>query len=136
MTLEQQVTSLELSKKLKKLGVKQESAFVWMKCSPPGEGFFLHFCDYDMRTDDIPAFTVAELLNLLPGEITAPHGRAFLTYTRILSTNEHLFDYTYITSNEYDGTTAIEFETEDVNAADNLANLFIFLLEHKLITLP
>lgn len=66
MKLENQVTSLELSKKLKELGVKQDSLFIWIDFGDgftvkeklpamPDEGFAYH-----------SAFTVAELGEMIP----------------------------------------------------------------------
>jgi len=66
MKLEDQVCSLELAKRLKELGVKQESVFVYYE--PEGG---IHFVDRDMRSGDIAAFTVAEL-----GELLNPHHHA------------------------------------------------------------
>lgn len=74
MKLENQVTSLELSKKLKELGVKQESLFYWVHCevvSPVGDyaletkvlmDNFIHKEDKIIAS----AFTVAELGEMLP----------------------------------------------------------------------
>jgi len=79
MKLEKQVTSLKLSKKLKELGVKQES--LWMWCIPEGgqdQDRFLScvedntFCDQEtcsFNHDYISAFTVAELGEMLPDYI-------------------------------------------------------------------
>lgn len=60
MNLEQQVSNLELSQKLKELGVKQESLFVWYDEDdrPAWRGAF-------KRTNEIAAFTVSELTELL-----------------------------------------------------------------------
>ena len=81
MKLEQQVTSLELSKKLKELGVKQEGLFLWtLDESYDKEGTLLmkdghghyslldEFCSYSFNkyNYNCSAFTVAELGELLP----------------------------------------------------------------------
>lgn len=80
MKLEDQVASLELSKKLKELGVKQESAFRWVWCN----GCHLHegkndpgLCSstdfLDSEKEFVAAFTVAELGEMLPATISFPH---------------------------------------------------------------
>ncbi len=71
MKLEDQVVSLELAKKLKELGVKQESAFYWLisnttlsgeKCyGLRGEGFIALQGAYNY----VSAFTVAELYQII-----------------------------------------------------------------------
>lgn len=66
--IEWQVSNLELSKKLKKLGVKQESIHWWVKRS---DGFWALSHDVWEKTpvgmlDPISAFTVAELGEMLP----------------------------------------------------------------------
>ena len=68
LPLEQQVCSLELSKKLKELGVKQESLWYW-KCEKTNE---TEFYELDIQKSDdllfykvISAFTVAELGKML-----------------------------------------------------------------------
>lgn len=66
MNLEEQVCSLELAKRLKELGVKQESLFYWHNDSgkdyPAYGDPSLCLCPYD----SISAFTVAELGEMLP----------------------------------------------------------------------
>lgn len=75
MTLEQHVISLELAKKLKELGVKQESVFAWFRNDGMSEWELDRYQD-DWPKDEWPAndirqysvFTVTEL-----GEILSPH---------------------------------------------------------------
>jgi hypothetical protein len=68
MKLEQQVCSLELAQKLKKLGVKQESLYYWSDHTIPAtlwnEGAINKMADDFSLLDS--AFTVAELGLLLP----------------------------------------------------------------------
>ena len=70
MSLEKQVCSLELAKRLRELGVKQESLFWWMYFEPTPAKY--HDGEYKIRYgkgnscwEHISAFTVAELLNML-----------------------------------------------------------------------
>ena len=60
MKIEQQCVSLELSTKLKELGVEQESIFVWDE-----KERVIFIPDNDLRSTDVSAFTVAELGNML-----------------------------------------------------------------------
>lgn len=66
MKLEQQVVSLELAKRLKELGVKQESLFYWQGADK--NGYIINFekdlFEYDC--EKYSAFTVAELGKMLP----------------------------------------------------------------------
>jgi len=79
MNLEQQVTSLALSKRLKELGVKQESIFFWSyyddghSKDKPGIAFADN-CNLSFMENLVSAFTVAELGQLLYGEET-PHSK-------------------------------------------------------------
>ena len=70
MKVEEQVCSLELAKKLKDLGVKQESLWYWVKIAEIDRQWIL------MHTDKVhegfiyvSAFTVAELGEMLPNKI-------------------------------------------------------------------
>lgn len=70
MKLEDQVCSLELAKKLKELGVKQESALVWSLDVVDGFCLVLReIQEPDIGPNDCAAFTVAELGGMLPGHI-------------------------------------------------------------------
>ncbi len=92
MKLEQQVVSLELAKKLKELGVKQESLFWWTTNN-------LNFTDekctwwieptVESYTRRISAFTVAELGEMLPTRYkkTVYHSK------NIPSNNEYEHDF-------------------------------------------
>lgn len=70
MKLEDQVTSLELSKKLKELGVKQDSYFWWDLSNNQLVSKKEFEWGYDVPIEDIDdmicAFTVAELGGMLP----------------------------------------------------------------------
>jgi hypothetical protein len=70
MKLESQVTSLEISKRLKELGVKQESYFVWMNIRNGDIELWdkTMLSDYStsVQVEVASAFTVAELGEMLP----------------------------------------------------------------------
>ena len=74
MKLQDQVPSFELSKRLKELGVKQESLFYYQKESGPnGWGLVFHTSIYFLPPSEpqevyglVSAFTVAELGEMLP----------------------------------------------------------------------
>jgi hypothetical protein len=79
MEVEKQVCNLELAKRLKKLGVKQESAFWWEQIKVAGKNewhkdWTLAFNSYSKPYDAthiVSAFTVAELGEMLPILINA-----------------------------------------------------------------
>lgn len=125
MKLEQQVVSLELSKKLKESGVKQESLFYW---GAWGGGMVLGYedkgehADYD-DTSYCSAFTVAELSEMLPAEML------------IENIQEHLQINKYsIWAFNYGRRVVFSGHSDDT-FADSLARFVIYLLENKLITL-
>jgi len=120
MKLEQQVVSLELSKRLKELGVKQESLFWW-----EGEEIYssLESCQDCMSTCSQPnsgvsAFTVAELGEMLNEEITC------ISFT---STFGEWIAAEYSSGCYYNDQEA---DTE----ADARAKLLIFYIEEGIIT--
>ena len=121
MKLEQQVTSLELSKKLKELGVKQKSLCIWETEYEPilSVGFesALHLAD-----GSASAFTVAELGELLP-----PH--YFTTKSQAIKNFWHCNIIENFAGDEF--KKGIIANTE----ADARAKMLIYLLENKLITL-
>jgi len=126
MKLEQQVCSLELSKKLKELGVKQESLFSWVDVR-------LNYKEKDIRyqlvfkcqkfyRDEVSAFTVAELLDLLPA------GTTILKRTDI--TTKTIARYYVETCEQYNK------DWYDENPANACAKMLIYLLENNLLTPP
>jgi len=75
MKLEDQVCSLELAKKLKELGVKQESYWSWLKGDADyGDEPYLLGCTTKLEEDECSAFTVAELGEKLPNKIEKNNG--------------------------------------------------------------
>ena len=69
-----QATSLELSKRLKELGVKQDSLFWWVNHIKSGTNYYIWDLFYlkdeaDLVNEHISAFTVAELGIALPRSI-------------------------------------------------------------------
>ena len=129
MKLEQQVCSLELSQKLKELGVKQESCFYWVKypngwAIAPERYVELRPTEYG----ETSAFTVAELGDMLPVELqiyTYPVQIGSPSYER------HKMEWCCIHEEGNDEGRDIKMfcHTE----ADARAKMLIYLLESKLI---
>ena len=124
MTLEQQVVSLELAKKLKELGVKQESLFWWSvpinQTVPEPDFSALEMCkpevfygkiNWGKYFEPISAFTVAEL-----GENLQPYLQRDIWLRDQIA--EAMDDASYMR-----------------NEADARATMLIYLLENNLITL-
>ena len=88
MYIEQQVTDLDTSKELHKLGVKQESLFYWirMPTSDPnvdgwGLTYSLNIFEPKRKIKQIySAFTATELMELLPDRIIIPERAPFDCY--------------------------------------------------------
>lgn len=122
MTLESQVCSLELAKKLKELGVKQESDFYYTK-------FGLQFRPFpDNR--EFSAFTVAELGEMLPQEIDDFEGDNQVWYA-LYSAKSPDYWSIYYKNQDRRFRKVINADTE----ANTRAKMLIYLLENKLIKL-
>lgn len=113
------VTSLELSKRLKELGCKQDSLFYWDDHSDIGEGFIVtQEPDY---TDAVSAYTAEELGEMLP--------KWYATYSDTIKDREvFICEQGDMTKPPYKF-----FEAETM--ADAMAEMLIFLLTYNLITL-
>lgn len=125
MKLEDQVCSLELAKKLKELGVKQEGLFSWYYLGLSDAEFAICPAE-DIQFPVASAFTVAELGEMLPKGLQTDDGPARLLggfreqWACAYGTFHRPFDF-YI---QYADTEA-----------DARAKMLIYLLEQKLITL-
>lgn len=128
MKIEQQVCSLEWAKKLKALGVKQESLFYWFNDKSGivsyKEPITMEFFEEEgWRKTDIDvelfsAFTVAELLDIAPAS-TSIQKRTDLKTKK--NARYYVEDFDHYRTDDY-----------DENPANALAK---FLVENKLITL-
>lgn len=141
MKLEQQVVSLEMAKKLKELGVKRESLFMWFhqggNFSPElkscreflqqGEIRLLSSSFGGIKNMDFfyPAFTVAELGEMLPGN----DGSHYFVSQKGLMGNLWFCTRKGMIDN------SVEYQTESETEADARAKMLIYLLENKFITL-
>ncbi len=73
MKLENQVTSLDLSKRLKELGVKQESLFWHCQWLESGENVIKYAPDsFSQVCPIVSAFTASEIHAILGEEVTIP----------------------------------------------------------------
>lgn len=152
MTLEEQVCSLELAKKLKELGLVQKSHFHWFPTVAFRKETLLekneHFsivesevaavidewyvsCDpaEEMR-ENYSAFTVAELGEMLPLSLWSGKKEYWLTTRRW----SHGWEVDYITKGE--GHPKIDiFSALEKTEADARAKMLIYLLESGNINL-
>lgn len=131
MTLESQVCSLDLAKRLKELGVKQESYFEYYKGI--GGGMYLGDTAESMNNaiflgnttapqfERYSAFTVAELGELLPDDYIVIKEKDKWEAWKLLRPN-------------YELETLHPLQIELENEADARAEMLIYLLENKLIS--
>lgn len=143
MKLEDQVVSLELSKRLKELGVKQESYFRWCLWNSPNGAVIWDTQTPELATDlDVPtaldiwdkgiaAFTVAELGEMLPQILVLKKKRYQLFISVAL---DKQWFVVYANEEDYTDNAPIKFMMCH-NEADARALMLIYLLENKLITL-
>jgi hypothetical protein len=123
MELEKHVCSLELAKRLKELGVKQESFFFW-HAGPDVEPKIIIGQGYETANgftyENFSAFSVAELGELLPMHLTDP-----LISLQVFKTPAGWCI-------RYDTGERVFWEELDPNEADARAQMLIYLLEHNL----
>lgn len=161
MKLENQVVSLEIAKRLKELGVKQESYFYWkqyiwsktlsgkkrftLKINPNEKNFWgSNHVDKNSVKSDYSAFTVAELGERLPNGIEDRRG-AFIGFLSMLSREDSNIEgekwgIAYVHNTQDSGEVISIFKGKDVaeyadTEADARGKMLIYLLENKLITL-
>lgn len=122
MTPEQQVTNLELSKKMKELGFPQKSMFYWDKDKKYLINSY-NWADVDREDWEIikekycSAYTVAELGEMLPRKVLTSQ----LTFTKGGGTKKWIVAYLgiWIVAND--------------TLADGMAKMLIYLKENYLI---
>lgn len=133
MNLESQVTSLELSKKLKQLGVKQESIFVWEYYDDQCHG--IKYLPYSVIPDIYnkfqiySAFTVSELGNILPKTLKDNLGDVFELHC-CFDPKGGCYVF-YVIDGEH-----IEHESKcDYSEANARAKMLIYLIENGMVKL-
>lgn len=127
MSLKSQVTSLDLSKKLKELGVKQKSLFYWYIAENWNKVYFPHeynhILNYDLKHDKYSAFTASELLELLPDKVILNNEPFFLYIQKT--------HFNYVIS--YNDLTVLPIYEEDIDISNACAKILIYLIENKLM---
>ena len=125
MKLEDQVCSLELAKKLKELGVKQESLWVWL---PYLEGDDTTRWEIERSRHGlyapVSAFTVAELGEMLPEYVMRGGMRHTIRQQRAGSMRFVSYEHDQFNCMIQNGNTE----------ADARAKMLIYLIENNLIT--
>lgn len=141
MKLEQQCVSLELAKKLKELGVKQDSLFYWYSTKLHKEkDEFVNYGDLEKESQHLfptkiicSAFTVAELWSLLPKELYVPY-KGNSGKKRKYPQHIHLFSYgdgQGVCVNYTGGNTQETLYRKGDTMANALAIMLIWLIENK-----
>lgn len=155
MNLEQQCVALDLAKRLKELGIKQESLFYWHNLDSIPSIICNHWHPEISGDFFISAFNASELLDLLPIHITTKEPEPFNSY-RLYISGSFIFkgpastDFNRIHIVNYkDETICIESKETilaaalgkyltkniwDENPANAFAKMIVFLYEQGLIT--
>lgn len=135
MRLEEQVCSLELSKRLKELGVRQESAFIWyhpkrIDGSINRGDYLLDKSSYPKldEQDRLSAFSVAELGEMLPKAIINSRSEWFLRV------NCDLTGFNYVYFRDYNTEDLLcEKDIEADTEANARAKMLIHLIEEGIV---
>lgn len=131
MKIEHQICSLEHSEKFKKLGIKQRSLFFWSKDWFSKE-WQIQFANNKTipHEDCYSAFTIAELLNMLPECI-------YESYDLLIGKRDNLFRIEYLeilTGNTFQEGEILYF-FEEKNIANCASQMLLQLIEKNLITI-
>ena len=133
MNLSSQVSSLALSKRLKELGVKQGSLFVWFR-GHPDERHPLTLGLWSggvSAFEEYAAFTVAELGEMLPGTIDPePPGTCYWLNSWAITDKGK----TALWGVAYEEDRQEFCVAEEKTEADARAKMLIHLLENKIIS--
>ncbi len=155
MNLEMQVCSLELAKRLNELGIKPDVQMYWVQI-PTGSGKDAPYIwivlpidsMYEINSEEIPAFTAAELGEMLPNIIIIPNSEPFDNYRILINKFNSVDEKSIITNNyiinyECDTTDTagenswlkrkLTSNIYDPNLANALAKMLIYLIENNLI---
>jgi hypothetical protein len=138
MKLEQQVCSLDLAKRLKELGVHQLSLFWWQFWLERPEDIALRYKDdrFGHRdVQDVSAFTVAELGEMLPKNIERDIGTTWLLQMSGKN-GTCIWDVGYMIWNKrhkFDWADVAVTQRADTEA-DARAKMLIYLIENAIVT--
>lgn len=130
MELKSQVCSLEIAKKLKELGVKQESLFFWGYDSNSGFSGGLMILQHSSYSEQYSAFTSAELGEMLPSHIRIKKRDYWLNIAR----TTHGWNVGYVSRNP-DYSLLNDEEIIHATLSNSLSLMLIYLLENHLIIL-
>ena len=136
MLLEKQLSNLELSKKLKELGVKQESEFYWG--SSTNNDFILIAKDRKSEYPNIfhysySVFSTSELGEMLPWRLEIGSDYYELSISKNGTDIPYSVYYEKINSNgTFDGTLN-DYFFDSNREADARAKMLIYLLENNLL---
>lgn len=127
MKLKDQVCSLELAKRLKELGVKKESYFIWAKENLIPRLSILSLDKHELFEPYIfSAFTGAELGEMLPKALETGSDKVYY-YTQIPTQDMRWFI-------EYRNSfNAIHANVHDIHEANARAKMLIYLIEQGFI---
>ena len=134
MKLEAQVCSLDLAKRLKELGVKQESHFVWNIGMMGGK--YLQIGCSPSAKECWSAFTVAEMGEMLPSTIELPFSEADGggTYVQWLASDKRSGKHEGEWMVSYGDEGVSELEQYALTEADARAKCLIYLIENNIIS--
>lgn len=146
MNLDAQVTNLEISKKLKEIGINQNTL-----CCYTDGSHDLEFLSYEIRNENVcvAAFTASELLDLLPHMVDTQINQPF-NFFRLWMTKSFIVDHAqlcrreiYIINYKCDTTECVgenawlprqlTSNIHDSNLANALGLMLIYLHESNLL---
>jgi hypothetical protein len=140
MNLLEQVVSLELAKELKKLEVKQDSMFYWIQCGEYINDWSEAFLEtkedvnkYEMNADgQCSAYTVAELGEMLPGEIREIVGKVPVD-PYFLDCGKVDYEHSYYVRYTRHATGDVIYIMRGRKEADVRAEMLIRLIKERVI---
>ncbi len=132
MTIYNYVTNLDLSKRLKELGVSQESYFWW--CNYPIVGFKVVDGDHCIiQYEHYSAFLASELGETLPERFDA-YRVNYIKFQKVRceATQKYLYLCSYVEDGGYNADIFI-YDCSDENESNARAKMILFLIENDIV---